>query len=56
MPQFPLAWDYKDGRTRVISPEGFGFIDKKSRVVIPPKYREVRDFSEGLARVQKVRR
>ena len=50
--QYPLAWDYVHDRARMISQEGYGFINKTGDYIIPPYYIEVRDFSEGLARVQ----
>lgn len=31
---------------------GEGYIDKTGAIVIPPRFREVDDFSEGLAHVQ----
>jgi len=50
--KYPLAWDYVHDRARMISQEGYGFINKTGDYIIPPYYIEVRDFSEGLARVQ----
>jgi hypothetical protein len=51
-PIFPLVWDFKEGKARVIYRNGVGYIDKKGELVIPGYYFENRDFSEGLARVQ----
>jgi hypothetical protein len=47
-----LAWSFQDGLARVAFYEGIGYIDKQARVVIPPRFLDNRDFSEGLARVQ----
>ncbi len=45
-------WEYKDNMARAIFNGGVGFINSKGQQVIPPLYFEVRDYSEGLARVQ----
>jgi len=50
--QFPLAWDFVGDRARSINREGFSFIDKNGDYIISPYYIEVRDFADGLARVQ----
>ncbi len=51
-PQFGLAWDFNDQIARVFTEDGIAFINKQGAIVIPAKYLDVRDFSEGLAGVQ----
>lgn len=51
-PEYPLAWDFREGRARMIDQQGYGFIDKTGAFIIEPYFIEVRDFYEGLARVQ----
>lgn len=50
--EYPLVWDYHNGHARIISRTGFGFIDKTSNISVDPKYFELRDFNDGLARAQ----
>ena len=52
---YPLLWDYHNGLARIIGYNGFGFVDKLGNEVIPPQYKEVRDFNDGLARAQIIR-
>ncbi len=49
---FPLSWDFYEGKARIITSQGIGVIDKNGHTVIPPGYNELRDFKEGLARFQ----
>ncbi|HFC00493.1 MAG TPA: WG repeat-containing protein, partial [Phaeodactylibacter sp.] len=51
---FGLVWDFKEGMARVALREGIGFINTNGDLVLEPKSKwvDVRDFSEGLARVQ----
>ncbi len=49
---FPLAWDFYDGKARIITRDGIGVMDTKKQVIIPPSYMELRDFKSGLARFQ----
>ncbi|MBK9254808.1 MAG: WG repeat-containing protein [Saprospiraceae bacterium] len=48
----PIAWDYRNGAARFINRPGTGFLDKNGEIMLQTKYFEVRDFYEGLARVQ----
>jgi hypothetical protein len=54
-PLFPLAWDFRNRRARIIANGGIGFIDTEGSLVIPNRFIEVRDFYEGYARFQKIR-
>lgn len=49
---FPLCWDFVGDRARAIFDRGVGFLDKKGKPVIPAIFFEVRDFHDGLSRVQ----
>ncbi len=49
---FDLNWDFKDGRARVVTQGGIGFIDKRGQIVIRPIFFEVKDFEQSRARVQ----
>lgn len=49
---YPLVWDYHNGHARFISMYGFGFIGKNSEISVAPRYFELRDFNDGLARAQ----
>lgn len=53
---YPLVWDYQEDLGRYIEPrKGIGFMDKKGNIAIEPYFIEVKDFNEGLARVQMYR-
>jgi hypothetical protein len=54
-PLFPLAWDFRNRRARIIANGGIGFIDTVGSLVVPNRFIEVRDFYEGYARFQKIR-
>ena len=49
---FPLCWDFVGDKARAIFDRGVGFLDKKGKPVIPAIFFEVRDFHDGLSRVQ----
>ncbi len=44
--------DFHNGLARVRERQGYGYIDKSGRQVIPCTYEEAEDFSEGLALVE----
>jgi len=48
---FPKA-SYHEGLAAVRLGEGYGYIDRGGRVVIPPRYQSAGGFSEGLARIE----
>ena len=54
-PDLADAGIFHDGMARVMKKGSnkYVFIDKKGKVVLSPKFEEVQDFSEGLARVGK---
>jgi hypothetical protein len=52
-PIFALPWELSEGKQRLFTREGFGFHDKQGKVVIEPKFSDVRDFSDGMAAYQK---
>lgn len=54
-PILPLAWDYKDNMARIITRNGMGFIDHYGKMIIDDRFRELRDFNNGLARFQSFR-
>ncbi|MDW7694411.1 WG repeat-containing protein [Flammeovirgaceae bacterium SG7u.111] len=45
--------EYKEGRARVLTSEGWGFINREGEMVIRDTLAEVRDFNEGLAAFRK---
>lgn len=45
------AYSFYDSMARIRGKEKFGYIDKSGKVVIEPKFRIAKDFSEGLASV-----
>lgn len=49
---YDLNWDFKDGRARVVTQGGIGFIDYTGKIVIKPIFFEVKDFEQSRARVQ----
>lgn len=49
---YGLAWSFNDGLARVINYYGFAFITPDGDVVLQLRQQDVRDFSEGMARVQ----
>lgn len=53
-PRFYLAWDFYNGLARVVGNHGMQFIDAYGRTQLRTTSPEVRDFSEGLAPMQKV--
>jgi hypothetical protein len=53
-PSLPIIWDCSEDYIRFISRSGFGFFDKETKIKIAPKFYEVRDFVENLARAQQV--
>jgi len=55
-PIYPLNWSFENGYGRVILEGGIGFINQSGEVVIPGRFLEVKNFHEGLARVQVYRR
>ncbi len=50
-PNYLLAWPYRNELARVALASGIGFIDRAGRLVLPPSYPDVRDFSDGRAQV-----
>ena len=50
--EFGLAWSFDDDLARVAFYEGTGYLNTEGQLAIRPRYREVRDFENGLARVQ----
>lgn len=51
-PDFPLCWDFVGDKARAIFDGGVGFLNKQGKPVIPAIFFEVRDFHDGLSRVQ----
>ena len=51
-PDFPLCWDFVGDKARAIFNRGVGFLNKQGKPVIPAIFFEVRDFHDGLSRVQ----
>lgn len=51
-PNFPLCWDFVGDKARAIFDRGVGFLNKQGKPVIPAIFFEVRDFHDGLSRVQ----
>lgn len=51
-PDFPLCWDFVGDKARAIFNRGVGFLNKRGKPVIPAIFFEVRDFHDGLSRVQ----
>lgn len=51
-PDFPLCWDFVGDKARAIFNRGVGFLNRQGRPVIPANFFEVRDFHDGLSRVQ----
>jgi len=49
---FPLCWDFVGDKARAIFDRGVGFLNKQGQPVIPAIFFEVRDFHDGLSRVQ----
>ena len=51
VPQYYLAWPFKNGIARVATRFGLGFINTKGNLLFRPRpqFFELRDFSEGLA-------
>ena len=47
-----LIWAYKNGYARAIVDQAVVFLNKKGEIAFPRKFYEVRDFNEGLARVE----
>ncbi|MEM0992111.1 MAG: WG repeat-containing protein [Bacteroidota bacterium] len=50
--EFGLAWSFDEDLARVAFYEGTGYLNPEGQLAIRPRYREVRDFENGLARVQ----
>ena len=50
--QFPLCWDFVGDKARAIFDRGIGFLNKQGKPVIPANFFEVRDFHDGLSRVE----
>ena len=50
--RFSLVWDFKEGLARAAYLNGIGFINPNGELVLDPIWKDARDFSEGLARVQ----
>jgi hypothetical protein len=46
-----MAYEFFEGRAAVILARRSGYIDRKGETVVPPNYRRVDNFSEGLAAV-----
>lgn len=42
---------FVEGRARISKEFGYGYVNTKGEIVIPNKYEDIRDFSEGLAAV-----
>ena len=53
---FLLAWDFKNGVARYSLGRGIGFINTKGKAFHESLFPDVRDYSEGLAKVQTVTR
>jgi len=51
-PNFPLCWDFVGDKARAIFDRGVGFLNRHGKPVIPAIFFEVRDFHDGLSRVQ----
>lgn len=52
LPQYGLAWDFKEGLGRVATMKGMYFINKKATPAFDTRFHEFRDFKEGLCRFQ----
>ncbi len=48
----PLIWNFKNGYARAVADQGVVFLDKTMNRAFPGYFFEVRDFYEGLARVE----
>ncbi len=48
----PLIWGYKNGYARAIVNQSVMFLNKKGELAFSKRFFEVRDFSDGLARVE----
>lgn len=44
--------DFNDGLARYRAGGRWGYLDRKFRTVVPPRYEEARDFTDGLAAVK----
>lgn len=53
---FLLAWDFKNGVARYTLGQGMGFINKEGKAAHDGLYPDVRDYAQGLAKVQTVSR
>lgn len=53
---FLLCWDFADGAARYSLGDGIGFINSSGKAIHDGLFPDVRDYSEGLARVQTVTR
>lgn len=52
-PMFPLPWNSREKKIRFFTGRGFGFHSNTGEIVIPPKFADARDFSEGMAAYSK---
>ncbi len=51
-PVFGLAWDFSDGLARAAFREGIAYVNRNMTAPFIPKYRDMQDFTEGLAAFQ----
>ncbi len=51
-PFSPLVWNFHHGYARVVVSGGISFVDSNFDYIMDRKFYEVRDFNDGLARVQ----
>lgn len=47
--------DFNEGLGPVVKDGKYGFVDKKGKIVIIPKYEDAQNFSEGLAPIKKMK-
>ena len=53
-PEYQGIWEFNEGLARVkVFEQGQGFVNRKGRLVIPPVYEEIYNFSNSRARFQK---
>ncbi len=51
-PIYNLAWSFQGGFARVTDQKGFGYLNWRGELISAQRYKDARDFSEGLARVR----
>jgi len=54
-PQFALCWSHQNGWARAATYQGICYVDRQGKIALQAPFRDIRDFSEGLARVQALR-